>query len=619
MTDITTVMKGMTVSVPKGERRTQMLWTEKYRPTTVKDMIGMDSIFEELEAWWELWEKGNKMRAKRSKKVENTRKYAGYFRAAMLVGDPGTGKTTAARNFLRHKGYIVHEFNSSDVRTGKRLIETVRPIIEAVETTSLGKHALLMDEIDGLDSGDRGGLKTLIKLLNPTKGGGRTSDKLKLFEAGRYTCPVICICNYGYPAKIKSLSTVCYPIKCDRPNKVVLFDLMRRVIKEEKLTITREQQLRFVESAGGDFRTLLNLIYTRGVSVNGSIGGRKAGEIRDLVEELKSTGGDWGREALALDPASYANGYFKFFTREKKKNLQMAMFELIPEVVAGRMGNTMQAWELMIQNLDMCLIGDRMERMYYSSTNHSCLNVSVGQVLAGIVVPWLTVHDKKITKKVYGVGSKTLQTFNVARKYMKKISNTEGERRNAWPWSLGTEEFGLLSWCYSKRLDPYHIREYYARKHEEDVPREFIREYGVDPETLSQIGKSWAGFDMDSSEQKRIRELHREFKKGMSGHDVVVEGGGKFGSTSRKILKQLNAGMDVGGGKVSKKLTKAKIKVSKTAVKGAKKKDKKEVGKTEGKETKKDEEPEESYIKVDLDSLPSTTKPAKRKLRKRYS
>lgn len=56
-----------------------------------------------------------------------------------------------------------------------------------------------MNEIDGMSSGDLGGVTALI-------------------EAIKTTCvPIFCICNNRMSPKIRTLANYCYDIKFDRP------------------------------------------------------------------------------------------------------------------------------------------------------------------------------------------------------------------------------------------------------------------------------------------------------------------------------------------------------------------------------------------------------------------
>jgi replication factor C subunit 1 len=58
-----------------------------------------------------------------------------------------------------------------------------------------------MDEVDGMSSGDRGGISAIIEMIKKTK------------------IPIICICNDRQSPKIRSLAGHCYDIKFHKPNR----------------------------------------------------------------------------------------------------------------------------------------------------------------------------------------------------------------------------------------------------------------------------------------------------------------------------------------------------------------------------------------------------------------
>ena len=63
------------------------------------------------------------------------------------------------------------------------------------------KTLIIMDEVDGMSSGDRGGITAITDMIKKTK------------------VPIICICNDRQSTKIRSLAGHCYDIKFHKPDK----------------------------------------------------------------------------------------------------------------------------------------------------------------------------------------------------------------------------------------------------------------------------------------------------------------------------------------------------------------------------------------------------------------
>ena len=111
------------------------------------------------------------------------------------------------------------------------------------------KIAIVMDEIDGMNSGDKGGINSLIKLIRPKK-----TKKQKLEDVTLN--PIICIGNYHIDKKIKELMKVCHTIELKNPKKNEIKEIVTKLMPslEDKLV---ENISVFVQ---GDLRKLKSII-----------------------------------------------------------------------------------------------------------------------------------------------------------------------------------------------------------------------------------------------------------------------------------------------------------------------------------------------------------------------
>ena len=151
-----------------------------------------------------------------------------FKKGIYIYGSPGSGKSVFIRNILLDLNYDVIQYDAGDVRN-KSLIETItsnnmasRNVLQLM-SKQVKKIAIIMDEIDGMNNGDKGGITSLIKLIRQKK-----TKKQKL-EAMTMN-PIICIGNYYVDKKIKELMKVCNVFELKSPTEGQITALLTRTI-----------------------------------------------------------------------------------------------------------------------------------------------------------------------------------------------------------------------------------------------------------------------------------------------------------------------------------------------------------------------------------------------------
>ena len=130
-----------------------------------------------------------------------------FKKGIYIYGGPGCGKTHFIMELLKECQYDTVKYDAGDVRN-KTLIDTItsnnisnQNVLDMMARKTK-KIAIVMDEIDGMNSGDKGGITALIKIIRQKK-----TKKQRL--ENKTANPIICIGNYNVDKKIKELMKVC--------------------------------------------------------------------------------------------------------------------------------------------------------------------------------------------------------------------------------------------------------------------------------------------------------------------------------------------------------------------------------------------------------------------------
>ncbi|CAJ1979080.1 unnamed protein product [Sphenostylis stenocarpa] len=242
--------------------QSSVMWTEKYRPKDQKDIIGNQSLIVQLRNWLKAWHEqfldtGNK---KQGKKQNDS----GLKKAVLLSGTPGIGKTTSALLVCQELGFQAIEVNASDSR-GKADSKVEKGISgsktnsvkELVTNKCLGvnmerskKSVLIMDEVDGMSAGDRGGVADLIASIKISK------------------IPIICICNDRYSQKLKSLVNYCLLLSFRKPTKQQMAKRLMDVAKAEGIQVNEIALEELAERVNGDMRMAVNQLQYMSLSMS---------------------------------------------------------------------------------------------------------------------------------------------------------------------------------------------------------------------------------------------------------------------------------------------------------------------------------------------------------------
>ena len=171
-------------------------------------------------------------------------------RGIYIYGAPGSGKTHFVLSILKDLNYDVIRYDAGDIRN-KSIMETITKHnmsdknIVSLFHKKAKPIAIVMDEIDGMNNGDKGGINSLIKLIRPKK------TKKQKSEETTYN-PIICISNYHIDKKIKELMKVCVSFELKSPTSNQISDILSQTMPEIDTTL-KSNIIKFLQ---GDLRKL---------------------------------------------------------------------------------------------------------------------------------------------------------------------------------------------------------------------------------------------------------------------------------------------------------------------------------------------------------------------------
>ena len=198
----------------------KLMWSEKYRPQIISDMVGNEESRAAIMEWFAKWKKGTK--------------------PLLLVGPPGIGKTTMAYLLAKQFGYDMIGLNASDVRSKSRINEILTPVLGNVSV--LGTPMIFVDEVDGIHGrGDYGGAAALIDILKEP------------------TVPIVLAANDDTQDKMKSIRKVVKTIYFKRLPPRLLRVYLENILKKESAKLSPGSLIKVIGKSHGDIRSMINL------------------------------------------------------------------------------------------------------------------------------------------------------------------------------------------------------------------------------------------------------------------------------------------------------------------------------------------------------------------------
>jgi len=193
--------------------------------------------------------------------TDNTKRSGLY-----ILGPIGSGKTQFVKDVIPTHKYDVIVYNSNDIRTKNNISNIIGSSLSDVNVIQLFSKkrkpiVIVMDEMDYMTSGDKGGIKELIKLIRIKKTKKHNKDP-------QTCCPIIFIGTNDNDKKIKELVDCCVFLPLMPPTPHQMLNYINLMMPKITNKIHIDKLLEYLGGNMHRIKLIINLYNTHSGDIN---------------------------------------------------------------------------------------------------------------------------------------------------------------------------------------------------------------------------------------------------------------------------------------------------------------------------------------------------------------
>jgi len=195
-------------------------WTVKYKPKSLKEVVGNKEAIQKFVDWVKSWNEGIPEK-----------------RAAFIYGPPGVGKTVTVEALANDFKMELVEKNASDYRT-EEAVKRFAGLASQYGSLFGTRRIILFDELDGLTgTADKGGVKAMVDVIKTAQ------------------CPIVLIANNAFDPRFAVLRSYCLLIEFKKPSVTEVLKHLKAICLKEGID-AEENALKFIaQRSEGDIRS----------------------------------------------------------------------------------------------------------------------------------------------------------------------------------------------------------------------------------------------------------------------------------------------------------------------------------------------------------------------------
>lgn len=255
------------------------MWSSKYRPSTLSEVVGNRDQVQELSKWADSW--------------------TSHKEAVILHGPPGIGKTTSAYALGKDKNWEIMEMNASDKRTGNIINRIAGESSKTASLTGKKRKLVILDEADNLHgNSDRGGKSAITSIV-------KESEQ-----------PVILIAN-DYYELTRTLRRNTQDIEFNYIEENEIARALKSICDEREIDYSIDALKKIARGANGDLRGAINDLQKNAT-----------GHQKIEVNDIDTVGRDQEEDIFPFLDLSLKEGSLTS-VREEYRNLDMTPRDLM--------------------------------------------------------------------------------------------------------------------------------------------------------------------------------------------------------------------------------------------------------------------------------------------------